>query len=42
LSSNVAAGSAGVYLSLELEDEKHSRRLLEFLKKEKMVFKVVP
>ncbi len=42
LSSNVAAGSAGVYLSLELENEKHSRKLLDFLKKEKMVFKVVP
>ena len=39
LSSNVAAGSAGVYLSLELENEKHSRKLLDFLKKEKMVFK---
>jgi threonine dehydratase len=38
LSSNVAAGSAGVYLSLELENEKHSRKLLDFLKKEKMVF----
>jgi len=42
LSSNVAAGSAGVYLSLELENEKHSRKLLDFLKKEKMVFKIVP
>ena len=42
LSSNVAAGSAGVYLSLELENEKHSRKLLDFLKKEKMIFKVVP
>ena len=42
LSSNVAAGSAGVYLSLELENEKHSRKLLDFLKQEKMVFKVVP
>lgn len=41
LSSNVAAGSAGVYLSLELENEKHSRKLLDFLKKEKIVFKVV-
>ena len=41
LSSNVAAGSAGVYLSLELENEKHSRKLLDFLKQEKMVFKVV-
>ena len=41
LSSNVAAGSAGVYLSLELENEKHSRKLLDFLKKEKMIFKVV-
>ena len=42
LSSNVAAGSAGVYLSLELENEKHSRKLLDFLKQEKMVFKIVP
>jgi threonine dehydratase len=42
LSSNVAAGSAGVYLSLELENEKHARKLLDFLKKEKMIFKVVP
>jgi threonine dehydratase len=42
LSSNVAAGSAGVYLSLELEDEKHARKLLDFLKQQKMVFKVVP
>jgi threonine dehydratase len=41
LSSNVAAGSAGVYLSLELENQKHSRKLLDFLKKEKMIFKVV-
>jgi hypothetical protein len=38
----VAAGSAGVYLSLELENEKHARKLLDFLKKEKMIFKVVP
>jgi len=42
LSSNVAAGSAGVYLSLELENEKHSKKLLDFLKREQMVFKVVP
>jgi threonine dehydratase len=42
LSSNVAAGSAGVYLSLELEDEKHARKLLDFLNQQKMVFKVVP
>jgi threonine dehydratase len=42
LSSNVAAGSAGVYLSLELENEKHARKLLDFLNKEKMIFKVVP
>jgi threonine dehydratase len=42
LSSNVAAGSAGVYLSLELEDEKHARKLLDYLKQEKMTFKVVP
>ena len=42
LSSNIAAGSAGVYLSLELENEKHSRKLLDILKQEKMIFKVVP
>lgn len=40
LSSNVAAGSAGVYLSLELEDEKHAEKLLGFLTKEGIEYRV--
>jgi threonine dehydratase len=40
LSSNVAAGSAGVYLSLELEDEKHAEKLMDFLQKEGIEFRV--
>lgn len=40
LSSNVAAGSAGVYLSLELEDEKHAEKLMYFLKKEGIEFRL--
>ncbi len=40
LSSNVAAGSAGVYLSLELEDEKHAEKLIDFLKKEGIEFRL--
>ncbi|HKU50810.1 MAG TPA: threonine ammonia-lyase [Nitrososphaera sp.] len=41
LSSNIPAGTAGVYLSLELEDEKHAHRLIEFLKQKGIEFKVV-
>lgn len=41
LSANIPAGTAGVYLSLELENEKHSHRLLEFLRKKGIEFKVV-
>jgi threonine dehydratase len=41
LSSNIAAGTAGVYLSLEIEDEKHSQRLVEFLKRKGIELKVV-
>src|ERR687892_721340 len=41
LSSNISAGTAGVYLSLEMENEKHSRLLIEFLKRKKLEFKVV-
>ncbi|MCI0562667.1 MAG: threonine ammonia-lyase [Nitrososphaera sp.] len=41
LSSNIAAGTAGVYLSLEIEDEKHAQRLVEFLKQKGIEFKVV-
>src|ERR687891_1640098 len=41
LSSNIAAGTAGVYLSLEMENEKHAQLLVEFLKRKKLEFKVV-
>ena len=41
LSSNIAAGTAGVYLSLEMENEKHAQLLIEFLKRKKLEFKVV-
>lgn len=41
LSSNIPAGTAGVYLSLEIEDEKHAQRLIEFLKAKGIEFKVV-
>lgn len=40
LSANVAAGSAGVYLSLELEDEKHAEKLMSFLTKEGIEFRI--
>jgi threonine dehydratase len=41
LSSAIPAGTAGVYLSLEMEDEKHAHRLVEFLKQKGIEFKVV-
>jgi threonine dehydratase len=41
LSSNVAAGSAGVYLSLEMENESHAKRLIDFLKQKGIEFRVV-
>jgi threonine dehydratase len=41
LSSNIPAGTAGVYLSLEIEDEKHAQRLIGFLKQKGIEFKVV-
>jgi threonine dehydratase len=41
LSSNIPPGTAGVYLSLELEDHRHAQRLVEFLKKKGIEFKVV-
>src|SRR5919205_1576489 len=41
LSSNISAGTAGVYLSLELENEKHADSLIHFLKKKKLEFRVV-
>jgi threonine dehydratase len=41
LSAHIPAGTAGVYLSLELEDEKHAQRLIEFLQQKGIQFKVV-
>jgi threonine dehydratase len=41
LSAHIPAGTAGVYLSLELENEKHADRLVEFLKQKGIEFKVV-
>lgn len=41
LSSNIPAGTAGVYLSLELENEKHAERLIEFLKRKDINFRVI-
>ena len=40
LSSNISAGTAGVYLSLELENERHAERLIEHLKQKKIEFRV--
>jgi threonine dehydratase len=41
LSSDISAGSAGVYLSLEMENEKHAKRLIEFLIEKGIEFRVV-
>jgi threonine dehydratase len=41
LSAHIPAGTAGVYLSLELENEKHAQRLVQFLKQEGIEFKEV-
>ena len=41
LSAHIPAGTAGVYLSLELENERHAERLVEFLKQKGIEFKVV-
>jgi threonine dehydratase len=41
LSANIPVGTAGVYLSLELENEKLSTKLLDFLTKKGIEFKVV-
>ena len=41
LSTNISVGTAGVYLSLELEDEKHAVRLIDFLRKKRIDFKIV-
>jgi len=41
LSSNIPAGTAGVYLSLEIENEQHAERLVNLLKLNGIEFKVV-
>jgi threonine dehydratase len=41
LSSNISAGTAGVYLSLEVEDISHERRLIDLLKSQRIKFKVL-
>jgi threonine dehydratase len=41
LSAHIPAGTAGVYLSLELENEKHAQLLVEFLEQKQIEFKVV-
>lgn len=41
LSSNIPPGTAGVYLSLEIEDEKHAQRLVNLLLQKGIEFKVV-
>ena len=41
LSSNIPAGTAGVYLSLELENKDHSNSLIDLFKKQKINFKIV-
>jgi threonine dehydratase len=41
LSSNISAGTAGVYLSLEMENEKHAESLIEFLKSKSLDFRIV-
>ncbi len=41
LSSNIPAGTAGVYLSLELENREQSNLLVDLFKKQKINFKIV-
>ena len=41
LSSSIPAGTAGVTLSLETEDQRHAERLISFLKKRNIQFKIV-
>ena len=41
LSSNIPAGTAGVYLSLELENKNQANTLLDLLRKEKINFEIV-
>ena len=41
LSANISAGTAGVYLSLEMEDENHAERLVRFLEIKGIEFRIV-
>ena len=41
LSTNVPAGTAGVYLSLELENREKSKTLIDLFKKEKIAFNIL-
>jgi len=41
LSANVSAGTAGVYLSLELENAKHCELLISFMKKKGIDFQII-
>ena len=41
LSSSIPAGTAGVTLSLETQDQKHAEQLISFLKKRNIQFKIV-
>lgn len=41
LSSNIPAGTAGVFLSLELENENQSKLLIGLFKKQKINFKII-
>ena len=41
LSSNIPAGTAGVYLSLELENKNQANTLLDLFRKEKINFEIV-
>jgi threonine dehydratase len=41
LSANISAGTAGVYLSLEMEDENHAQRLVRFLEIKGIEFRIV-
>jgi threonine dehydratase len=41
LSSNIPAGTAGVYLSLELENKDHSNLLIDLFKNQKINYKII-
>jgi threonine dehydratase len=41
LSPNISAGTAGVYLSLELENANHAERLIDFLEAKGVEFRIV-